>query len=138
VIKFRPSTISFFILLAVIILLESSCASTRIKEQIPEDELFITRRYIGNFIDYWHVPPGRFGNPHLVWIKTSIDTTATSLSVYTNECSFERGDRLYLRRSFTCPGIWGSWEYQLENDNNVFYKISEFQYENKVLLQAWF
>jgi hypothetical protein len=136
--KLKHARVSVYLVFALTTILACSCANNKIKGQLAEDELFITRKYIGDFLDYKHVPPERFGKPHLVWIKTTIDSTATSLSVYTNECSFEMGDRLYLRRSFMCPGIWGYWEYQLENDNKVFYKVSEFKLGEKVLLQSWF
>jgi hypothetical protein len=116
----------------------SSCATTKDSGAIPEDELIVTRKYVGNFLDYRHTPPERVTDPHIVWIKTTQDSIYGKLSVLSRDCEFEEGDRLFLRRKYVTPGVWGYWEYQIENDKNVFYKLSEFQYDRKVPVESLF
>ena len=116
----------------------SSCATTKDSGVIPEDELIVTRKYVGNFLDYRHTPPERVTDPHIVWIKTTQDSIYGKLSVLSKECEFEEGDRLFLRRKYVTPGVWGYWEYQIENDKKVFYKLSEFQHDRKVPVQSLF
>jgi hypothetical protein len=115
-----------------------SCATTEKAGLLPEDELSITRKYIGNFIDYRYTEKARFGDPHIIWIKTTQDSTYGKISAYSRKCDFKPGERLYLRRVYQSPGVFGYWLYQIENDNKVWYKISEFQNGNKVLAQSWF
>lgn len=128
------------IALACVVLLNffSSCATTKDAGAIPEDELIVTRKYVGNFLDYRHTPPERVTDPHIVWIKTTQDSVYGKLSVLSRECEFEEGDRLFLRRKYVTPGVWGYWEYLIENDKNVFYKLSEFQHDRKVPVQSLF
>ena len=102
------------------------------------DRLFLRRKYVGNFLDYRHTPPERVTDPHIVWIKTTQDSIYGKLSVLSKECEFEEGDRLFLRRKYVTPGVWGYWEYQIENDKKVFYKLSEFQHDRKVPVQSLF
>ncbi|HUX56460.1 MAG TPA: hypothetical protein VMV77_05770 [Bacteroidales bacterium] len=123
-----------FIFLVVVL---SSCATVR-ESSLPEDELFLTRKYIGNFIEYRHTSPERLGDPHIIWIKTTIETYG-KISAYSKECSFSEGDRLFIRRTYYMPGGWsGYWMYQIESDKSVSYRLSEFQYDNKLLVQTWF
>jgi hypothetical protein len=128
------------IALACVVLLNflSSCATTKDTGAIPEDELIKTRKYVGNFLDYRHTAPEKVTDPHIVWIKTTQDSVYGKFSVLSRECEFEEGDRLFLRRKYITPGVWGYWEYQIENDKNVFYKLSEFQHDRKVPVQSLF
>ena len=121
-------------------LLGISCATTQKSGYLPEDEMFITRKYVGNFIDYRHTVPNEIGEPHLVWIKTTQDTICGKISAYSRKCEFKPGEKLYVRRVYHSPGLFGFWIYQIENDseNKVWYEISQFQYGNKVLAQSWF
>ena len=105
---------------------------------MEEDRLYVTRRYIGDYEDYRHTAPGRFGDPHLIWIKTTQDTTFGNISAYSRECGFKPGDRLYLRRKYVTPDVFGYWVYQIENDSSVFYRLSEYQNDKKVLVQSWY
>jgi len=116
-----------------------SCATSE-KSGISEDKIFVTRKFVGNFVGYRHTSPANLGDPHLIWIKTTQDSTYGKISAYSRKCEFQPGDRLYLRRAYRSPGIFGFWIYQIENDNEdkVWYEISEFQYGNKVLAQSWF
>ena len=132
---------SYFSLLAVLIILtlgSMSCATTERSGLFPEDELSVTRKYVGNFIDYRHTEKARFGDPHLIWIKTTQDSVYGIISAYSRKCDFIPGERIYIRRVYQSPGVFGYWEYQIENDKKVWYKISEFQYGKKVLAQSWF
>jgi hypothetical protein len=105
---------------------------------LREDQFFVTRKYVGDFLDYRHTVPQSIGSPHLIWIKTTMDSTYGKISAYSRKCDFSAGDRLYLKRIYSSPGIFGFWEYQIENDSSLFYRVSEFQYDNKVLVQSMF
>jgi len=97
-----------------------------------------TRRYIGEFIDYCHTGPEIFGGVHLIWVKTTLYNRYGKISAYSNKCDFSLGDKLYLRRLYAVPGVFGNWTYQIENDSSVYYRVSEYRYENNVLVQALF
>lgn len=126
--------------LLFIMILSISCATSEKSGLLPEDELFVTRKYAGNFISYKYSGPARLGDPHIVWIKTTQDSVYGIISAYSSTCDFEPGERLYLRRVYKSPGVFGYWMYQIENDreDQILYKINEFQYGNKVLVQTWF
>jgi len=127
--------ISGFILLIVLCI---SCATAEKSGLFPENDLFVTRKYVGNFLDYRSADHSGFGEPYIIWIKTTQDSVYGKISAYSRKCEFEPGDRLFIRRIYQSPGIFGYWIYQIENENRVTYKISEFQYGNKVLAQSWF
>jgi hypothetical protein len=113
----------------------SSCAT--LKTGLPEDELFLTRKYVGNFIEYKHTKPERLGDPHIICVKTSLESVYGIISAYSRDCEFRADERLYIRRIYHRTGIDGYWMYQLESDS-YFYRISQFQYEDKILVQDWF
>ena len=115
-----------------------SCTITKKTGLLPEDQVLVTRQYVGDFIDYRHTRPETFGYPHLIWIKTTMDSTYGKISAFSKKCEFSTGDRIYLRRTYITPGVFGYWVYQIENDSSVFYRVSEFQYDNKVLVQNWY
>ncbi|HBC79816.1 MAG TPA: hypothetical protein DCZ51_14385 [Bacteroidales bacterium] len=117
-----------------------SCAPMNKSGMLPEDELFITRKFVGNFIEGVITPPEHFGNPPLLSISTSLDSLYGRISVYSGKCEFVPGDRLYLRRVYQATGIFGSWVYQIENETpeRVKYQVSGFQSGKKVLAQSWF
>jgi hypothetical protein len=133
----RDRRVIALVFVAVMTLI-ASCATTKDTGAIPEDELIVTRKYVGNFLDYRHTPPERIADPNIVWIKTTQDSIYGKLSVLSKDCEFEEGDRLFLRRKYVTPGVWGYWEYQIENDKKVFYKLSEFQHDKKVFIETWF
>jgi hypothetical protein len=122
----------------LLIALGISCATTEKSGLLPEDKLIVTRKYVGNFVDYIHAKPLNFGDPHLIWIKTTNDTTYGKISAYSKKCDFSAGDRIYIRRIYSSPEVFGNWEYQIENDSSVFYRVNQYQYDNKVLVQNWF
>ena len=123
----------------LLILLAVSCATTENAGVLPEDELFITRKYVGDFLGYSHTGPEAFGEPQLIYIKTTMNNTGENLSAYSRKCEFAEGDRLYIRRTFYSEGgVFGNWIYQIENDSSVNYRVCEFQFEDKILVQTWF
>ena len=125
--------------IVLLILLSVSCVTTK-RSSLHEDELFQSRKYVGNFIEYRQSESKHFGDPNLIWIKTTMSGTYGKLSAYSKECRFTIGDRLYIRRVYLMPGgISGYWIYQIEsNDESITYRLSEFQYDNRKYVQSWF
>lgn len=123
---------------ALLIVIASCSTANRTATDPDEDKLYVTRMYIGNYEDFRHTAPARLGDPHLIWIKTSADTTFGKISAYSKDCEFDEGDRLYLRRKYVTPGVFGYWMYQIENDSSVFYRVCEYQNDRKVLVQSWY
>jgi hypothetical protein len=107
---------------------------------VKEDKLTLTRKYVGNYVEYRQHVPEKFGEPFLIWIKTTMDSTYGKISAYSEKCDFQKGDRLYIRRIQLSPGPLSTyWEYQIESDDNpVHYKLSEFQHDRKNLISSWF
>jgi len=104
---------------------------------IEEDKLYVTRTYIGNYLDYNHTTPDMYGNPDLIWISTTLDSIHGQISAYGKECKFSAGERLYIRRVLTDTGKEEKWVYQVEN-NASSYLINEYQKHNNVLVSTWF
>jgi hypothetical protein len=105
-----------------------------------EDSLMVTRKYVGNFVEYRQYIPEKLGDPYLIWIKTSMDSTYGKITAFSDNCDFKKGDRLYIRRILLSPGMISSyWEYQIESDDNpAFYRLSDYQHDRKSLIQNWF
>jgi hypothetical protein len=120
-----------------LVLISVSCVTTK-QALIPEDRLIQTRKYVGIFLDYRHTEPQRFGDPHLIWIKTTLESSFGKISAYSRDCRFTEGERLFIRRVYYSPGgITGYWVYQIESsDESVNYRLSEFQYDRKALVQS--
>ena len=125
----------FSVMLAVI-----SCSVSNKAGLLTEDQLFVTRKYVGNFVEGEIKPPSFFGNPHVLLITTTLDSIYGKISAYSRKCEFQQGDRLYVKRVYQSTEIFGSWIYQIENDNpvKVYYQISEIRNGNKVLAQEWY
>jgi hypothetical protein len=124
--------------LLFVFIIVSSCATTK-QTMLPEDELFLTRKYAGNLIEYKITQPDRFGDPWLIWLKTTLEPTYGIISAYGKDCKFTIGERVYIRRIYVQAGIDGYWLYQIESDSyNKAYRLSQFQYGSKVLVQTWF
>ncbi len=128
--------IAGFILLVV---LTMSCSSVG-KLSTQKEELVMTRKYVGNFVESRQTAPARLGDPNLIWIKTTMSDTYGRISAYSKECTFTPDVRLYIRKVYTMPGgISGYWEYQIESDDaKVSYRMTEFQNDKKVSVTTWF
>ena len=121
------------------IILYSCSTVKRSNIQVKEDQLLITRRYVGDYIEYRNTDPEDFTGYNLIWIRTSQDSTYGKISAFGKECEFTPGDRLFLRRTYLSPGgISGYWIYRIENDSEVNYKLTEFQHDRQVPVQDWF
>jgi hypothetical protein len=104
-----------------------------------EEELIITRKYVGDFIEYRHTGPENYDGPNLIWVKTSMENIYGKISAYGRKCDFAEGDRLYLRRVFYSPGITsGYWVYYLENDASVSYRATDLQHDREIYIKNWF
>lgn len=116
-----------------------SCATVDESGLLAEDDLLVTRKYVGNFVDYGFTGPGDFGWPNTIWIKTTQDSVYGKISAYSHKCDFVNGEKLYIRKAYQIPGINSYWIYQIENDKSdkVWYKLSEFQDGNRVLAHAF-
>ncbi len=117
----------------------NSESSKKPSENIAEDKLFISRKYVGIFVDYRQTGPKDNNGPNLIWIKTTMEATFGKISAYGKKCEFSVGDKLYLKRAYFSPGgIFGYWVYQIENDSSVYYRLTDFQHDRKVYAETWF
>jgi hypothetical protein len=124
-------------LLLLILSVSISCSTTKKSSlNLQEDQFFVTRRYIGNFLDYYHTEPRVVGDNDLIWIKTTIYSNFGKISAYGKTCDFSVGDKIYLKPTSSTPGEFGYWEYQIENDSLVSYKVSDYRFENNVFLRT--
>lgn len=123
-----------------VLLAITSCTVTYKAALLPEDQLFVTRKYVGNFVEGRITPPASFGSPHILWITTTLDSLYGKISAYSRKCDFKQGERLYIRRVFQKSDVFGSWIYQIENESpvKITYQISEIRNGNKVLAQDWY
>jgi hypothetical protein len=117
----------------------SSKTSEKGSNAIEEDKLFVSRKYVGKFLDYRQTGPKDNNGPNLIWIKTSMENTLGKVSAYGKKCDFSVGDKLYLKRTqYSLGGVSGYWEYQIENDSSIYYRVTNFQYDKKVSVESWF
>jgi hypothetical protein len=128
------------LLFLLVLALTVSCGSSKKAfSGIAEDELIITRKYVGVFMDYRHTGPENYDGPNIIWVKTSMEDVYGKISVYGKKCEFSEGDRLYLRRTFYSPGIVsGYWVFTLENDSSVSYRATDLQHDREVFIKTWF
>lgn len=126
--------------LLVLIDLTISCSISNQPSSFLEDgEFFITRKYVGNYIEYRHTGIDTFSGTNLIWIKTSMENTYGKISAYGKKCEFSVGERLYLTRKYYSPGeISEYWVYIIENDSSLYYRVTEFQNDHKVMVKDWF
>jgi hypothetical protein len=124
----------------ILMVLTVSCSSLRKTSVTPgEDELIITRKYVGDFIEHRQTGPENYDGPNMIWIKTSMEEVYGKISAYGRKCEFAEGDRLYLRRTFYSPGIVsGYWVYTIENDASVSYRATDLQHDRAVFIKTWF
>jgi len=128
------------VMLLILMGLTVSCGSLRKPSAtIEEDELIITRKYVGDFIEHRQTGPENYDGPNMIWIRTSMEDEYGKISAYGRKCEFTAGDRLYLRRTFYSPGIVsGYWVYTVENDASVSYRATDLQHDRAVFIKAWF
>jgi len=119
--------------------LTASCSNSNISSSLTEeDKLYVTRKYIGNFLSYVYTQPDLAVNPHLIWLETTMDSVHGRISAFGKECSFSEGERLYLRRVQVDKGTGAIWVYQVENSDSIQYIINEYRNHNTAPLQSWF
>jgi hypothetical protein len=125
-----------FLILAFIGSVMSCSTANKSSALIEEDKIYFTRKYIGNYLDYSYTGPEIIGGHDLIWIKTTIYSTFGHISAYGKRCDFSVGDRIYLKPIGSAPDDYGYWEYQIENDNSIYYKVSEFRFENNAFIRS--
>jgi hypothetical protein len=124
------------LLLILPVFLVMSCGTIR---EVQEDQLFLSRRYVGNFIEYRQTGIAENNGPNLIWIKTSMEDRYGKISAYGKKCDFAPGERLYLRRKLYSPGMISSyWQYYVENDSTLSYQATEYQHDKKTPVETWF
>lgn len=122
----------------VLLCMTASCSMTeKSSSLIEEDKLYVTRIYVGNYLDYRHTEQDRYGNPDLIWITTSLDSIHGKISAFGKDCRFSAGERLYIRRVLSGTVKNGEWVYQIENSASAFYRINEYQNNNNMLVESW-
>ncbi len=123
----------------ILLVIVASCATSK-QPGVKEDTMVLTRKYVGNFVEYRQHVPEKLGEPYLIWIKTTMDSTYGKISAYGERCDYSKGDRLYIRRIQLSPGpVSTYWEYRIESDDNtITYRLSEFQHDRKSLISSWF
>jgi len=128
------------VLLLMLVALAASCSTQRKSASaITEDNLIITRKYVGDFVEYRHTGPENYEGPNIIWIKTTMEGQYGKISAYGRKCDFAGGERLYLRRKFYSPGIVsGYWVYVIENDSSVSYRATDLQHDREVYIKTWF
>ena len=111
-----------------------SCAYNRKIRVFAHDELVVTRKYVGNFVNYSNTSPSSLVGPHIMLIKTSQDTVYGNIPIYSRRCKFEQGERLYIKRGYQPNGLSGYWFYQIENEkgHKIRYRVSDLEYSLKI------
>ncbi len=111
------------IYLIVVVAILSACSVS--EPVMQEEQLMITRKYVGNLLDYRRVEGEGLLDPDVVWLKTTLESNYGKIGIYVKG-EFELGvnERLYLRRAHAdTPGI-NQWNYFLEsNSGEVFYRL---------------
>ncbi len=125
-------------LLVLTCFLVSCSAQKKSYTLLKENELTHTRKYIGNFVDYYYTDPEIFAGVPLIWIKTTMYTNYGQLSAYGKVCRFSPDDRLYLKSTYSKNGSFGNWVVEIENESSVSYRVSEYRYEERVVVQNMF
>jgi len=118
--KFKGTKILY---LAVILTTIASCTVT--EPVIQQDQLLITRKYVGNLLDYRRVEGEGLLDPDVVWLKTTMENNYGKIGIYIKgELKLDTGERLYIRRTHSdTPGI-SQWTYFLEsNTGEVYYRL---------------
>ncbi|MBN1388725.1 MAG: hypothetical protein JW965_09780 [Bacteroidales bacterium] len=107
----------------IIIAFISACSVS--EPVMQEEELMITRKYVGNLLDYRRVEGEGLLDPDVIWLKTTLESNYGKIGIYVKgELELDINERLYLRRAHSdTPGI-DQWSYFLESNNGeVFYRL---------------
>lgn len=124
-------------LILILFILAVSCSTTKnTSTLVQEEQLIISRRYIGNFIGYSHTGPQVIGGKDLIWIKTTVYSTFGKISAFGKSCDFKTGDKIYLKPTNATTWKFDDWEYKIENDSSVAYKVSDFRFENNIFTRS--
>jgi hypothetical protein len=109
----------FYLIISVAII--SACSVS--EPVMPQEELMITRKYVGNLLDYRRVEGEGLLDPDVVWLKTTLESNYGKIGIYVKgELRLDTNERLYLRRADS-PGI-DQWNYFLEsNSGEVYYRL---------------
>ncbi len=126
--------LSFLILVCTAV---SCITGNKSTSPVEEDKLYVTRIFVGDFLDYQHTTADSKGNPDLIWITTSRDSIHGKIPAYSKECHFTPGERLYLRRVLSVNGKSEAWVYRIENADTVNYMLNEYQAHKRGLVEAW-
>lgn len=119
------------------ILLCLSCSTARKAGLTENDDIVVSRKYIGNYVGFKYSDPRDFGWPNTLIVKTSLDSLYGRIIIYSHKCDFRPGEQLFIRKIFEVPGEGGYWTYHLENENSTSYKLTEFQTGNKALAESF-
>lgn len=119
------------LLIILSLLLLASCATTK-PDFLPEDQMFITRKYIGDVVRCSE--PSRVNGNYITEIKIN---TGDLLQVYCRKCKFTTGDRLYVRIEDLGDTFANSLVYVVESRSGT-YRISQMEYGDKLLVQESF
>jgi hypothetical protein len=114
-----------------------SCITVEKSGLVEDEDLSLSRKYVGDYIGYRYSGPADFGWPNTILIKTSQDSLYGKISAYCNRCDFRSGERLYIRKAFESPDNYGYWIFQIENEDKISYKLSEFQDGNRYLTRSF-
>ncbi|HDZ40753.1 MAG TPA: hypothetical protein ENH59_03625 [Bacteroidetes bacterium] len=121
------------IYLALIITLLASCSVS--EPGMQQDQLMVTRKYVGNLIDHRRVKGEGLLDPDVVWLKTTMESNYGKIGIYIKgELKLNINERLYIRRIHSDnPGI-DQWSYFLESNNGeVYYRLHGALREQDVL-----
>jgi len=65
-------------------------------------------------------------------------TNYGQLSAYGKVCRISPDDRLYLKSTYSTNSSFGNWVYEIENEFSVSYRVSEYRYDDKMMVQNMF
>lgn len=118
-----------------IIILLCSCASTGVITDLEEDEIYVIRKYVGRYVDFWQ-GERQFGDPFICYIETTQDSIWGKIGVYARVIKYEPGELLFISREYEIfpKGTPGHWVYRLQSNNSKYvYSLRRFT-ERKYLL----
>jgi len=118
----KSMKISGRLLMLIILLTVAGCSV--FDPAMREDTLIITRKYVGDFLDYRTTKDDRFLAPEICWVKTTLENQYGKIAVFAKkEMKFDLNDRLYIRRThYQHPGI-NNWVYFLESSDSKTYYV---------------